>query len=89
MQKASLVLSLRLWQEVVFKLSCGVFGRWAMLGRHGFKKQGYQEKTPFCCSRATGTGTAFTWDSLVENWVGKGKLVSVKMRRCRENSRQR
>lgn len=33
MPKASLVLSLRLWQGLVFKLSWGMFGPWGHIGK--------------------------------------------------------
>lgn len=64
MPKAGLVLSLRLSEEVVFKLSCGVFGRW----RHvGFKKQGDHGKTPFYWPQGTGTGTGRSFNL---RWFG-------------------
>lgn len=86
-----MISSLRLWEEAVLKLSSGMFALRSHAGVSMFKKQGDQGKPPFCWSQEAGTGTRsgfnLTWFGGKRGW--EGKLVSAKVRKWRENSRQR
>lgn len=74
----------------MLKLSPGMFAHRGHAGVSMFKKQVDHGKPPFCWSQEAGTGTrsSFNLRWFGGKWGWERKLVSAKVRKWRENSRQ-